>query len=120
MTCGVYIARNRAGDVLYVGMSKNVEQRIGPNHDKWPILRGAEIEVVACPEERLRVKERDLIDQLKPAYNGIKLFAGDNFIMLRPKPLVITDDRKGIHRLNRDAGKFGRAIGLPASIIKEF
>lgn len=80
---GIYIARDIYENVLYIGMSTNLEKRLKPKHHKWEIIKRSEIEIIPCPVDQLSQLEAKLIRELKPVYNGKELLRGENFILLR-------------------------------------
>jgi hypothetical protein len=77
---GVYLMRDRAGEVLYVGKAKNLRRRLGSyrtaNPDRLPrrtlrlLARVARIEWTLCPDEGAALAtERDLLRALRPPFN---------------------------------------------------
>ncbi len=80
---GVYIARSQSGDVLYVGMSTNVEKRLTSSHHKWEVIKNAEFEIIPCPKEELFELEASIIKILEPIYNGKDVLRGETFILIK-------------------------------------
>jgi predicted GIY-YIG superfamily endonuclease len=77
---GVYLMRDAADSVLYVGKAKNLRRRVGSyrvaNPDRLPrrhlrLLRAvARIELEECPDEPAALaRERELLRSLKPKFN---------------------------------------------------
>jgi predicted GIY-YIG superfamily endonuclease len=84
---GVYLMRDTAGNVLYVGKARNLQQRLRSyriaNPDRMPrrhlrLLRDvARIEIEVCPSERAALeREASLLRSLRPKYNRAGVWPG--------------------------------------------
>ena len=89
---GVYLMRDKAGNIIYIGKAKNLRNRLkryfaGAKDERalTPFLTQeiADIEtVVAENEKEALILENELIKRHKPRYN-IKLKEGGTFVYLR-------------------------------------
>lgn len=91
---GVYIMKDHAGEVIYVGKAVNVRDRVrsyfsgADQRDFVPLLDQilSDIEaVVVTNEKEALLLENELIRRYKPRFN-VKLRDGKNFIYLRVDP----------------------------------
>jgi len=104
---GVYLMRDAADNVLYVGKAKNLRQRLGnyriANPDRMPrrhlrmLRQVARIELQFCPGESAALRhEAKLLRALKPQFNRAGVWPGKTrFIVWRLKgehlELAVTD-----------------------------
>lgn len=106
---GVYRMKDRGGNIIYVGKSKNLRSRVksyfyGEHNQekiKQMVLRVHDIDIIPTDTHlEARVLECDLIKKLKPIYN--RQFKNDRgYVYLRIgdgsrlKPLAVEDERTG-------------------------
>jgi excinuclease UvrABC nuclease subunit len=84
---GVYLMRDAADEILYIGKAKNLQKRLGnyriANPDRMPrrhlrmLPRVARIELQLCPSESAALRhESKLIRALKPKFNRAGVWPG--------------------------------------------
>lgn len=114
---GVYLMRDVAGGVLYVGKAKNLRRRLNSyrvaNPDRLPrrhlrLLRAVgRIELRLCPNEAAALRqEAELLRTLRPKYNRAGTWPG--------KPRFLTCDREGegiMLRIVESPQSVGHVIG---------
>ena len=106
---GVYQMKDRGGNIIYVGKSKNLKSRVksyfyGDHNQqkiKQMVSRVHDIDIIPTDTHlEARVLECDLIKKLKPLYNRqFKNDRGYVFLKIgddsRSKPLAVVDERTG-------------------------
>jgi len=67
---GVYVIRNKKGDVQYVGMSKQLKTRIAQHADQKDVPGASSVQTrTTRSEKRAQRLEEDYIKRYKPKYN---------------------------------------------------
>ena len=72
---GIYFALNSDGDVLYIGLAKNIAKR-WLNHHRLTDLQEFNCNRVAwqlCDEASLELSERDALLKFRPLLNGVAM-----------------------------------------------
>src|SRR5260370_36814805 len=125
---GVYLLRDRAGKVLYVGKAKNLRSRVrayfreggdGPFQVRFLMRRVSDFDtIVTASEKEALILENNLIKQYKPKYN-IRLKDDKSYLSAKitnhawPR---ITVTRKIVKDCGHYFGPFGSACGLRDTI----
>ena len=113
-TAGVYIFRDRAGEVLYVGKAVNLRARVKQylqGHDERFMVRylvAAARSIEALPvhtEKEALILENQLIKQHQPRYNA-KLRDDKNFLHLRVDPRSRWPRFTLVRRIKEDGAKY--------------
>lgn len=139
---GVYVLYDAAGEVLYIGRSRNLAQRLKMHRGKgaawWPALRS--IEWTLCVDAvTARLVERDMIETFTPGGN-----TNDTHTLHSPRLAIDTDAALILHELRcaaaevnygstpendrfrayvaalRATGWSLAAIGLPLGVTREY
>src|SRR5437660_4740709 len=113
---GVYVMKDKAGDVVYVGKAVNLRARVGQYFQERssdtrafiPFLEEllGDIEVVITPTEKdAFLLENELIKEHKPRFN-IKLRDDKNFISLRLSTTHPYPRLEMVRRIRKDGARY--------------
>ena len=112
---GVYLMRDKAGKIIYIGKAKNLHKRLmtyfsGPGDQRalMPFLTQevADIEtMVGRNETEALILENKLIKQYKPKFN-IKLKEGGTFVYLRLDPSETYPRLEVTRQIKKDGARY--------------
>jgi excinuclease ABC subunit C len=112
---GVYLMRNKAGDIIYIGKAKNLRNRLmtyfsGTKDERalMPFLMQeiADVEtVVGASEKEALILENELIKRHKPYFN-IKLKEGGTFLYLRLDLAIPFPRLEVTRRVKKDGARY--------------